>query len=65
MPSFSVSEAAPAEVLTVSGKFTGSFKINGKTAPVEGDIVAKLTANADMTDATMEHSIVGFYIIPS
>ena len=58
-------ESDPSASLTVSGKYTGSFKIAGNTAPVEGVVVAKITANADMTQATMEHSVDGFYIIPS
>ena len=56
---------APEDSLTIVGKFTGSFTINGNTAPVEGDLVAKLTANGDVTDATMAHAAEGYYVIPS
>ena len=55
----------PANSLTISGTYTGSFKINSKIVPVEGDVVGKLTANADISNAKITHTEDGYYVIGS
>jgi len=53
----------PTSSLTVTGKYTGSFKINGKTEPVEGNVIGKITANTDLSEAVITHTQPGYYVI--
>lgn len=55
----------PTSSLTISGAYTGSFKLNGKTAPVEGVVVSKMTANTDISNAAIAHSDGVHFIVGS
>ncbi len=57
--------AKPADSLTISGTYTGTLKINGNTAPVEGDVVSKATENTDISNAKITHTAEGFYVVGS
>ena len=57
--------AAPADSLTVSGVFTGSFKVNSNVAPAEGLVVCKTTENTAVSEATTVHSNGIYYIVDS
>ena len=55
---------SPADALLISGRYTGSLKVNSKIAPVEGAVVGKFTASADISEANITHT-AGYYVIGS